>query len=233
ISNALSINKNDLPIVASLKKFDLQILTQFDIHSLGLILHCMPNLHEISFTFITKDLNTPFIDVLLNGNIWQQILISHVQYLNKFNIHISLLTDEGLFDLKSILDSFRCFVTQFDGWHMAISRLETFEGPRTYERIVLRTLNYQHLLTQHEYYEITNIRCSTIEMISTYSSDTNNYRFQSHINSIEFFMSRCIERQPVQSSSNIPFRNVDSLLIYLLEKPSITSFAKNVFTLSA
>ncbi|CAF3871959.1 unnamed protein product [Rotaria sordida] len=128
IPNALSINKDDLPIVASLKKFDLQILTQFDIHSLSLILYCMPNLQDINFTFITEylDLDTPYIDVLLNGNIWQQILISHVPYLNTFNIHISLLTNDGLFDLQSILDSFRCFLTQFDGWHMAISRLETF-----------------------------------------------------------------------------------------------------------
>ncbi|CAF3296569.1 unnamed protein product [Rotaria sp. Silwood2] len=126
IPNALSINKDDLPIVASLKKFDLQILTQFDIHSLSLILYCMPNLQDINFTFITEYLDTPYIDVLLNGNIWQQILISHVTYLNTFNIHISLLTNDGLFDLQSILDSFRCFLTQFDGWHMAISRLETF-----------------------------------------------------------------------------------------------------------
>ncbi|CAF4753646.1 unnamed protein product, partial [Rotaria sp. Silwood2] len=121
--------KNDLPTVASLKKFDLQILTKFDIHSLDVILHCMPNLNELIFTFITKISNTPFIDILFNGHIWQQILINHVPYLNKFNIHISVLTDKGLFDLKSILDSFRCFVTQCDGWHMAVTRLQPFERP--------------------------------------------------------------------------------------------------------
>ncbi|CAF3211177.1 unnamed protein product [Rotaria sp. Silwood2] len=231
IPNHLSINKNDLPTVASLKKFDLQILTKFDIHSLDVILHCMPNLNELIFTFITKISNTPFIDILFNGHIWQQILINHVPYLNKFNIHISVLTDKGLFDLKSILDSFRCFVTQYDGWHMAVTRLQPFERPIKYEEIVLHTLNYQHLVPRHEYYEITNICCSTIEMISTYSSDTNNHRFQSYINSIEFFMPRCMEGQPVQSSSNIPFQNVNSLLIYFFEKPSINSSVKNVFTL--
>ncbi|CAF3710140.1 unnamed protein product [Rotaria sp. Silwood1] len=107
IPNPLSINKYDLPTVASLKKFDLQILTKFDIHSLDVILRCMPNRHEISFTFITKNPNTPLIDILFNGNIWQQILINHVPYLNKFNIHISVLTDKELFDLKSVLVSFR------------------------------------------------------------------------------------------------------------------------------
>ncbi|CAF1471388.1 unnamed protein product [Rotaria sordida] len=182
ISNALSINKNDLPIVASLKKFDLQILTQFDIHSLGLILHCMPNLHEISFTFITKDLNTPFIDVLLNGNIWQQILISHVQYLNKFNIHISLLTDEGLFDLKSILDSFRCFVTQFDGWHMAISRLETFEGPRTFYRYFYRNESREYIDNLSSLIDLSSI--VTLEF-----RDRNHLR-QSHI--VPYILLACV-----------------------------------------
>ncbi|CAF1644962.1 unnamed protein product [Rotaria sordida] len=232
IPNALSINKDDLPIVASLKKFDLQILTQFDIHSLSLILYCMPNLQDINFTFITEYFDTPYIDVLLNGNIWQQILISHVPYLNTFNIHISLLTNDGLFDLQSILDSFRCFLTQFDGWHMAISRLETFRYSIPYKRIVLRTLNYQHSVARYKYFEIPDICCSTFEMISTDSSDANDHRFQSHINSIELFMPRYMERQAIQLSSNIPFRKIYSLVINFMEHLSITSFVENVFTFS-
>ncbi|CAF1462892.1 unnamed protein product [Rotaria sordida] len=230
IPNALSINKDDLPIVASLKKFDLQILTQFDIHSLSLILYCMPNLQDINFTFITEYIDTPYIHVLLNGNIWQQILISHVPYLNTFNIYISLLTNDGLFDLQSILDSFRCFLTQFDGWHMAISRLETFRYSIPYKRIVLRTLNYQHSVARYKYFEIPDICCSTFEMISTDSSDANDHRFQSHINSIELFMPRYMERQAIQLSSNIPFRKIYSLVINFMEHLSITSFVENVFT---
>ena len=104
----------------------MQILTHCDVHSLGLILSCMPNLHEFSFTFIMERFAIPFNDVLLDGNIWQNILTIHVPYLNKFDIHISVMREE-LFGLKSILDSFRCFVTQYDGWHMAVSRWETFE----------------------------------------------------------------------------------------------------------
>ncbi|CAF0908414.1 unnamed protein product [Rotaria sordida] len=127
IPNVQSINEDDLPRVASLKIFDLHILTQCDIHSLGLILHCMPNLREFSFTFIVEHLHTLFIDVLLNGNNWQQILTSHLSHLTKFDIHMSFLTHDGLVNSKLILDSFRCFCTQYDGWHMAISRWKTFQ----------------------------------------------------------------------------------------------------------
>jgi hypothetical protein len=124
VSNPLFLNKDDLPIVSSLQTFNLQILTHCDIHSLGLILYCMPNLHELNFTFIMEHRAIPFNDVLLNGNIWQNLLTIHVPHLNKFDIHISLVREE-LFDLKSILDSFRCFITQYDGWHMAASQWKT------------------------------------------------------------------------------------------------------------
>jgi hypothetical protein len=100
------------------------------------------------------------------------------------------------------------------------------------KRIVLRTLNYQYLVPRYKSFKTTNIFGSTFAMISTDPSDTNNHRFQSHINSIEFCIPRYMERQAIQSSSNIPFRNVNSLAIYFLEKSSITSFIKNVFTLS-
>ena len=105
ISNPLFINKDDLPIVSSLQTFNLQILTHCDIHSLGLILYCMPNLHELNFTFIMEHRAIPFNDVLLNGNIWQNLLTIHVPHLNKFDIHISLMREE-LFDLNRFLIRF-------------------------------------------------------------------------------------------------------------------------------
>ncbi|CAF4550065.1 unnamed protein product, partial [Rotaria sp. Silwood2] len=127
IPNLLSLNEDDLPKIPSLKILDLQIFTEFDIHSLHHILHCIPNLQDFSFSLIIEHLDTPFIDDLLDGNNWQQILIRHVSNLNKFNFHMSFLTDEGLFDLNLVLNSFRCFLTRYDNWHMAISRWETFE----------------------------------------------------------------------------------------------------------
>ncbi len=104
----------------------MQILTECDIHSLGLILHCMPNLREFCFTFFVGHFDTQYFDILLDGNNWQQTLTSHVPYLNKFDFHISFLMVEELFDLDWILNSFRYFVVQYDGWHMAISRWKTF-----------------------------------------------------------------------------------------------------------
>ncbi|CAF3427275.1 unnamed protein product, partial [Rotaria sp. Silwood2] len=127
IPNLLSLNEDDLPKIPSLKILDLQIFIEFDIHSLHHILHCIPNLQDFSFSLIIEHLDTPFIDDLLDGNNWQQILIRHVSNLNKFNFHMSFLTDEGLFDLNLVLNSFRCFLTRYDNWHMAISRWETFE----------------------------------------------------------------------------------------------------------
>ncbi|CAF3987268.1 unnamed protein product [Rotaria sordida] len=127
IPNLLSLNEDDLPTIPSLKILDLQIFTEFDIHSLHHILHCIPNLQDFSFTLINEHLDTPFIDDLLDGNNWQQILTRHVSNLNKFNFHMSFLTDEGLFDLNLVLNSFRCFLTRYDNWHMAISRWEIFE----------------------------------------------------------------------------------------------------------
>ena len=128
IPNLPSINEDDLPTILSLKILDLQILTQCDIHSLDFILHCMPNLQEFSLTLITGRLDTSFIDVLLDGNNWQQMLTRRISNLNKFDFHISFLTDQGLFDLNLILDSFHYFLARYDGWHMAISRWETFKG---------------------------------------------------------------------------------------------------------
>lgn len=125
--NVQSINENNLPRVTSLKIFDLYIFTQCNIHSLACVLHCMPNLQEFSFTFIVEYIHTPSIDVLLNGINWQQLLTSHVPHLIKFDIHISFLTHNRLLNSKLILDSFRCFLTQYHDWHIAISQWTNFQ----------------------------------------------------------------------------------------------------------
>ena len=100
------------------------------------------------------------------------------------------------------------------------------------KRIVLRTLNYQHLVPRYKFIQPTGICCGIFEMISTDSSDTNNHRYQSHINSIQFIMPRYTERQAIQSSPNVPFRNVDSLMIFFRDELSTASFLTNPFTLS-
>ncbi|CAF3743671.1 unnamed protein product [Rotaria sordida] len=129
VLNILSINEDDLPTSLLLKSFDLQILTQCDVDSLDIILRCMPNLREFTFTFIVGPLDTPYYNILLDGNNWQQVLTSRVPYLNKFDFHMSFYMFEESFNLDLILNSFRCFVTQYDDWHMAISRWKTFQEP--------------------------------------------------------------------------------------------------------
>ncbi|CAF1283264.1 unnamed protein product [Rotaria magnacalcarata] len=232
IPNILPVNENDLPTVSSLKILDLQILTQSDVHSIDHILHCMPNLQGFSFTLIMEDLDTPCIDDLIDGNVWQQILTRHVSNLKKFDFHMSFLTDERFFDLDLVLNSFRCFLTRYDGWHMAICRWKTFEEPISYKQIVLRTLNYKHLDPRYKCPIATNICCDTFEMMSTDVSNANDHRFQSHNNSIDFYMPGYMERRVFQSSTEVPFRNVDSLVIplSLMESP-IMSLLKNIFTL--
>jgi hypothetical protein len=67
VSNYLSINEDDLPKSLLLKSFDLQIFTQCDINSLDLILRCMSNLREFTFTFVVGYLDTLYYDILING----------------------------------------------------------------------------------------------------------------------------------------------------------------------
>ena len=100
------------------------------------------------------------------------------------------------------------------------------------KRIVLRTLNYQHCVSRYNSIKPIDICCGIFEMISTDSSNTNNHRYQSHINSIEFFMPRYMEGKAVQSSPNVPLRDVNSLVLYFREELSSVSSLKHLFTLS-
>src|SRR5205085_3193447 len=117
VPNLPSINEDDLPKLSLLKSFDFQIvMARCDIHSIGLILRCMPNLHRFVFTLIV-DLNiSPFTMDLINGQNCREMLTSHVPYLNKFDFHISFITNGEPVDLDSILNSFRCFINLYYQW---------------------------------------------------------------------------------------------------------------------
>ena len=61
-------------------------------------------------------------------------------------------------------------------------------------------------------------------------STVNGHYFHSHINSIEFYMPKYMEELFIESSPNIPFKNVDFLAIHLsLMKWAIISVLKNIF----
>ncbi|CAF1403818.1 unnamed protein product [Adineta steineri] len=133
IPNFPSINEDDLPAIPILKILNLQIFTQCNIHSLSLILHCMSNLQELSLTLVNNHMNQWLIDSFINGNNWQRMLTGYVANLKVFDFHMSFLMDNRLLDLNLILNSFRYFVTHYNGWHMGISRWITYEdiGPHS------------------------------------------------------------------------------------------------------
>ncbi|CAF5092447.1 unnamed protein product, partial [Rotaria sp. Silwood1] len=92
VPNLPFINENDLPLSSSLKSFHLQIImTRYKIHSIDLILHCMPKLDQFGFIFIVDQNISPFIMNLTNGQNWCEMLTSDVSYLKKFDFRISLL----------------------------------------------------------------------------------------------------------------------------------------------
>ncbi|CAF4658888.1 unnamed protein product [Rotaria socialis] len=113
-----SIDDNDLPKSLLLKKFDLQMLMiRCDIQ-----FRSMPNLHRFVFTIIVDKNISPFTMDLINGQNWREMLTCHVPYLNKFDFHMSLLTNDQPIDLDNILNSFRPFINLYEKWDMRISR---------------------------------------------------------------------------------------------------------------
>ncbi|CAF1389964.1 unnamed protein product [Adineta steineri] len=234
IPNFPYINEDDLPTISTLQILDLQIFTQCNIHSLNLILHCMPNLQELSLTLVNNHVNQWLIDSFINGNNWQRMLTSHVANLKVFDFHMSFLMDNRLLDSNVILNSFRYFVTHYNGWHMAISRWITFEDIGPGKPIVLQTLNYKSIVPRYRRPTIINIVYGTFETISTDISNTNDHKYQSNNTFVEFYMLPYMERQIIKPSSNIPFRNVNYLVIYLsfIEVSVISRLFKKISELS-
>ena len=97
-------------------------MTRCDIYSIGLILHCMPNLRQFVFTLIV-DIHFPRLIIDLSyGHNWRQMLIGHVSNLEKFDFHISLIKFGHPLPLDDIFKSFKCLVDLYHQWDMCISR---------------------------------------------------------------------------------------------------------------
>jgi len=83
----------------------------------------MPNLIQLTITFML--LNKTLINIIdvLDGQFWKELLSRHAPRLCKFDFFISVVyTGQLLVNLDGIVDSFEYFVTRYDGWHMAASR---------------------------------------------------------------------------------------------------------------
>ena len=240
-----TVDENDLPRLMSLKEFDLHMMTNCDLNCLSAIFHCTPNLKQFSFTFIHQHLQTTSIDSLFDGNNWQQILTNRLPKLIKFDMYISFLITNQEFDSKRIVESFRCFVKEYPNWHLSVSRWKSFVDfvqckfkdnddlkiriVNLGERIVLRTFDYKCLVKPLKCFSLANICVNTFETISTTDMSFDHY-FQSHINSIEFYLPVCEAHKMNLLCRNIPFRNVNHLIIRLsLIKSRLMAFLNSLF----
>ncbi|CAF4518274.1 unnamed protein product [Rotaria sp. Silwood2] len=225
------INENDLPLSSLLKSFDLQIvMAPCDIYSIGLILHCMPNLYQFVFTLIRDRSLSPFIMDLIDGQNWQEMLTSHVPYLKKFDFHISLLKYGQPLDFDNIVNSFRCLVNLYHQWDMCISRWEYWPNILFVftDHIHMWTLNYNHLITRREN-DIPSITMSdTFYIQSTNIFNLNNRQLNFHHHKMDFFMPSDRTTLSIQLPTILPFQNITYIVCHLAyPEPSVISFLQN------
>ncbi|CAF1310807.1 unnamed protein product [Adineta ricciae] len=233
--NLLSVNEHESSTISPLKRLELQIFTQFDVRSLNSILPCVPNLEEFCVNLVSDHMNASYMDLLVDGHSWQRLFTSHVANLKKFDFHMSFLICEKLVDSTMILHSFNYFQKHYDSWHMAVSRWKILEEFMPYEQIVLRTLNYRYLPPRYKCPIEVDICCNTVKIISSDMSNGSIYRYQSHNDAVTFYMPTYMEKQNIEPSSKIPFRNVNFLTIdlsfELLDMSQLfQSIYKSIFT---
>ncbi|UJR16463.1 hypothetical protein I4U23_003365 [Adineta vaga] len=167
---------------------------------------------------------------LINGNNWQEMLMTRVSYLKKYDFHISFITNGEARDLNQILNSFKFCVKLYDQWQMAINRW--YIGPNRYmEHISLCTLNYNQLKPRCENYLQTGIIHDSFDMQSTNVSNLNDHYFHSNQHEIRILTEKKTIR-PVQQLYKAPaFQHVEYLLFYIsYPKPAFLSWLENVFT---
>ncbi|CAF3338585.1 unnamed protein product [Rotaria sp. Silwood2] len=215
------IKEDDLPKSTLLKSFDLQIImARCDIHSIGLILRCMPNLHRFIFTLIGDQNIFPFTMDLINGQNWYEMLTNHVPYLNKFDFHISGIVNGESIDLDNILNSFKCFLNLYHDWNMCITRwkfMPKILSPPMfpYEHIHLWTFSYNHLTVRHEYDMATIIISDTVDMRSTNIFNLNNFNHPFYGNKLYFFMTKETMTIESQLTTIFPFQNITYIVCHL------------------
>ncbi|CAF3298577.1 unnamed protein product [Rotaria sp. Silwood2] len=231
-----SINEDDLPKSLLLKKFDLQIvMIRCDIQLIGLILRCMPNLHRFVFTIIVDKNISPFMMDLINGQNWREMLTCHVPYLNKFDFHMSLLTNGQPIDLDNILNSFRSFINLYEKWDMCISRWKfmpyiPYLPLFPFEHIHLWTLNYNHVITRREYDMPTIIISDTFDIRSTNRFNLNKYHHHFPGKKMHFFMTKktITTTTAPQLATTVTCENINYIICHLAYPyPAIISYLEN------
>ncbi|UJR29550.1 hypothetical protein I4U23_010767 [Adineta vaga] len=196
-------------------------MSRCDIHSLDLILRCIPNIHQFIFTLKVDHNISSFMMNLINENNWQEMLMTRVSYLKKFDFHISFITNGDGRDLNEILNSFKFCIKLYDQWQMGINRWNI--GPnRHMAHINLRTLNYNQLTTHREEYLRTGIIYDSFDMQSTNVSNLNDYYFHSNQHKIGILA----EKKTIR-----PVQHVKYLVFYVSSpKAAILSWLENICT---
>jgi hypothetical protein len=93
-----------------------------DTRSIAYILRCMPNLIRFKFFYAMQTVAWPFVDDLVNGSAWQQMLEIYVPFLSQFDFHISIGKSYPKLDLDMVVNSFQYFVKKYPKWQMIIDR---------------------------------------------------------------------------------------------------------------
>ncbi|CAF1412526.1 unnamed protein product [Rotaria sordida] len=102
ISNYLSsVIENDLLILSQLTYFELLI---------G------------SFQLLVQKSSWSFTNEYLNGYVWQQMFELYLQYLSKFEFHMTVTKRIPKLDLDFVIKSFNYFVQKYSNWDMIIDR---------------------------------------------------------------------------------------------------------------
>ncbi|CAF1125976.1 unnamed protein product [Rotaria sordida] len=121
------INENDLVISPQIKSFHLSTTVECNIHSIGLILRCMPNLIHFKFYHGTRKVQWQNAQDLINGHKWQNMFEIHVPFLSKFDFHMSIMKYNPKFDLDMIINSFEYFVKKNPEWQLIVDRWENYD----------------------------------------------------------------------------------------------------------
>ncbi|CAF4378740.1 unnamed protein product [Rotaria socialis] len=160
------------------------------------------------------------------------MLTCHVHYLNKFDFHISLLTNGQPIDLDNILNSFKPFIGLYEKWDMwCISRWKfmpyiPYLLSFPFERIHLWTLNYNHVITRREYDMPTIIISHTFDIRSTNRFNLNNYHQHFSGKKKTFFTAK--KTITTTTASTIPCENVNYIVCHLAyPNPAIISYLEN------
>ncbi|CAF1021062.1 unnamed protein product [Rotaria sordida] len=175
----------------------------------------MPNLKHFYFQLLVQKSSWSFTNEYLNGYVWQQMFELYLQYLSKFEFHMTVTKRIPKLDLDFVIKSFNYFVQKYSNWDMIIDRW--IYGRRLRDEIViLQTLNYTKAkLTGN--INIPFITCRTFEIRSTRNTTNEHYYFYSNTEHLKLYIEN--EKCNITWSSSL-FQNVTYLLV---EGPIIKS----------